>query len=414
MNKVKIFITLLLSVNLLHGQNNTQSPYSKLGLGDFQTTGFGSNSALGGLGYALYPNDQTNLLNPASLAHMDSMLSMLNVGLKGQYTNLKNSQASDVRRTANLTNFSYGMGISDRFGLAIGITPYTNVGYSIITEQQVNGSNEKYNVLLEGSGGISTAFVSGGYKLTKNIAIGLNVGLYFGPKNEIQTYLYNNEYDIDITTQVADKYLGWIFDLGYQQRIPINKNHTLSFGAVANLPSKLSQTQEKSVILYYGSEESADSLSSESEKVADVSFPVNIGAGLAYNYREKLTINVDYSIKRWSKASVSDAFSNLSNNHILAFGIEYLPRNKILMKHKIKYRIGANMQSGYYELNGRNLNSFSLTAGVGFHLGKNVFNVYGTNNWRGFTNTNYIEENTIQFGVNMSFGDLWFQKRKYN
>lgn len=201
--------------------------------------------------------------------------------------------------------------------------------------------------------------------------------------------------------------------MGYQHIIPINKQNKLKLGAVVNLPAKLNHTQVNSAMVYYTTTSTTDSLLNEEENAGDITFPMNVGVGLAYQYKNKLTINADYSLKRWSNAKVDDEFSELIDNHILAFGLEYVPLLNSFEGHEFKYRLGANIQSGYYEIESRKLNSINLTAGVGFKMRNTTFNIYSIYGWRGFTDSNYIKENTLQFGLSMSFGDLWFQKRKY-
>ena len=62
-------------------QQNTISPYSSFGIGEFQSQGFALNNDLGGLGIALRSNNQLNLLNPASSSALN--LTSFEAGLKG-------------------------------------------------------------------------------------------------------------------------------------------------------------------------------------------------------------------------------------------------------------------------------------------------------------------------------------------
>lgn len=416
MNKIIILVSCFIAITIggIKAQNNTQSPYSKLGLGDFQNTGFGRNAAMGGLGYALSPNNELNLQNPASLANLDSMQSLLNIGVQGGYSYIENKYTSDGRVTANITNLSYGMSPSDKFAFAFGISPYTNVGYEIQIEQQISGSNETYDLFLEGSGGLSTVYLCGGYKLGKNISLGLNIGFLFGPKDELLTYEFSDTYDVSISQEISDRYNGWIFDLGYQQKFNIGKNHRINLGVVANLPSKLNHTQTNSVVAYFNDLGTSDTVTTETETESKITFPVNIGAGLAYTYKNKWLVNADYSLKRWSETKIDDEFTDLIDNHIMAFGVEYSPKRKRMNSAQIKYRLGANMQSGYYQIESQNLGSYNLTAGVGFTIRKAIFNFYGSYGWRGFKDSQYLSEKTVKFGINMTLSEMWFKKQKYN
>lgn len=417
MNNYILSIVMLLTISMSFGvkaQTNTQSPYSKLGLGDFQSLGFGRSAAMGGVGYSLYSGSELNNLNPASLANLDSLLSIFEIGLHANRTHSENTSAADNRLTANLTNVSYGMAVSKGWGMGFGLTPFTSVGYSISVNKQISGKPEYYSITLEGNGGLSNFYWSNGFKLTPNITIGLNTSFIFGPKNEVQYLNLEGQSDYTLTRTLSEKYHGWKFDLGYQQTIPLNKNNKLVIGWVVNAPGKLKRKTSELVIQNHPLLSSDDTLRNDEDVKSNLNFSINYGGGISYMFKENLNLATEYTFNRYSKLEFSDNFSNLIDNHIFAMGLEYLPLKSRIIKTPIKYRMGANYQTGYYSIEGNKLKSLNLTAGIGFPIRSVNFSIYTSYETRGFLTNNYIKENIFSFGINLSFKDLWFHKRQFN
>jgi len=413
MKKLNLSITLLFFLFALGviAQNNTQSPYSKLGLGDFQSMGFGRSAAMGGVGYALYSGNELNHLNPASLSNLDSLLSVLEIGMHADNTHLENATTTDSRWTANVTHVSFGMAVNKRWGMSYGIAPYTSVGYNITTDQEVSGIPQKYSVLLKGKGGLNNLYWSNGFKITPNISLGVNISYLFGPKTEEQYYDLTDITAYTISRKISDKYRGWKFDLGYQQTASLSSNSKLTIGIIANLPGILKRKTTDIVIQGYSSF-SDDTLKNEENVKSNLNFPMNVGGGISYQYKQHLTLAADYTFIRFSDFKIDDSFSELIDNHVFALGLEYFPHNSGMRKRNIKYRTGANYQTGYYLVDGNELKSMKITAGIGFPVKATLFNIYGSYGGRGFLKDNLIKENTLSFGINMSFMDLWFRKRQ--
>ncbi len=412
-NRIKIFIYFLLTVNFVGAQNNTQSPYSKLGLGDFQPVGYGKSAAMGGAGYSLLSGSEFNALNPAALAGLDSLLSLFEFGLHADYSRISNSQYYDNKWNANLTKISYAMSTGKKWGMAFGLAPYTNVGYKITANQEVNGIPEYYSILYQGSGGLSNLFWSNGFKISRNIFLGTNVSFIFGPKNEDQYYNLTNETEYSIIRKISDQYYGWLFDFSYLQTIPISKNQSINIGLKANAPGKLYRKTTEVVIQNHPSISTDDTLKAEENFKSSINYPVNFGGGISYQYKNRLIVAADYTLDRFSKMDFNDEFSDLIDNNIFAFGVQYKPAIFNRFHSELVYRLGLNYQTGYYQVDQKDLKNIMLTGGLGFNLGSLQFNVFGTYGWRGFTDNNLVRENTATFGLSVAFRDIWFQKRRF-
>ena len=88
----------------------TSSPYSIFGLGSIEGTADGTNTALGGTGIAFLSDRSLNLQNPASLAGMDSLFTIFEIGFAGSILNIVHQKLTNV--DANFRYIALGFSIS--------------------------------------------------------------------------------------------------------------------------------------------------------------------------------------------------------------------------------------------------------------------------------------------------------------
>lgn len=170
------FFSRLLTVTLLmicglnaQAQNpsvlTTVSPYSRYGLGDFQFNGGLINTAMGGGGIGLR-NDSLipqyiNIVNPASLtAHP---LVNYEIGLTSNSVKVTNATSTGNFNRTTLSHFSLAFPVTKYWGAAIGLVPYTSVGYNVAKDDTIadfGGVQYRY----EGGGGISQVFIANGFR----------------------------------------------------------------------------------------------------------------------------------------------------------------------------------------------------------------------------------------------------------
>jgi len=100
-----------------------------------------------------------NAGNPASYALIK--LTSLEVGGSGIYTNFKGSNSSLTKWSTNFAYGALGFPIRKNGGAALGIMPYSNVGYDLQTTADETGIGN-VNYLYSGSGGLTKAFIGYG------------------------------------------------------------------------------------------------------------------------------------------------------------------------------------------------------------------------------------------------------------
>lgn len=405
----------LIVIGQVFGQNNTNSPYSKLGLGEFTIMGFGRNLAMGGTGLALKSNTSINPLNPASYVGIDSLMTIMELGFHGNYTTLKTSLGSNSDYNANFSYLAFGFHIKDYWGMSFGILPYTNIGYSINVTEEVDGSDIYYKTTNEGSGGLSNIYWGNGFRLGKTTAVGLNISYLFGPKENEESYDFDDDYDYNIYVYNKNSYHGWKFNLGLQQDIKITPTQILTLAATASLPGKLKYKNDRLVTMYYPDYGYAytDTLDYEEGSRKSTDFGMNFGIGMAYSIKKSWNIAADYRLDRWSTMADDNIYADLIDNHIFTLGVEFNPQ-KNKFSSGVTYRVGFNHQSGYFEVKDTPIESYTFSGGAEFMIRRIRMNLYGQYINMGTLSHGLIKDNTIRIGLNFCILDTWFIQRKYN
>lgn len=162
-------ITLLLSALRMEAQNpsvlSTVSPYSRYGLGDFQFNGGIINTGMGGGGIGLR-NDSLipqyiSIVNPASLT--SHPLVNYEIGISSNTVKLENTISSGTFNRTTLSHFTLAFPVTKTWGAAVGLIPYSTVGYSVAQDDTLDGFGP-VQYRYEGGGGISQVFAANAFR----------------------------------------------------------------------------------------------------------------------------------------------------------------------------------------------------------------------------------------------------------
>ena len=157
MNKriYSILAALLVTIGAAAQRSSTLSPYSQFGMGQLAEQSLGAGRGMAGLGYGMRSGRQINMMNPASYASVDSLTMLFDVGLSGRISNMKEN---DRKVNAHTGNFDYAVAsfrLRPHVGLAVGMVPFSRMGYSYSTENKLTSTSESYG----GEGGFSQLFL---------------------------------------------------------------------------------------------------------------------------------------------------------------------------------------------------------------------------------------------------------------
>lgn len=398
---------LLLTLQTLLAQN-TNSTYSRYAYGSLETPAMGKTRAMGGIGYGIHERGLIDVLNPASYADVDTMNMLFDFGMSAQFTAFKEGTVHQYNPNAYLDHVGMKFALKPNWGVALGLVPYSKVGYNF--SQSFSFENTpigdlSYTNTYTGTGGLNTFFLGTGFKVARGLAMGVNFKYTFGLLSNTTLTNYS-------TSGINDEQnLNYLFikspsiDLGLQYDLPLSKKSYLTLGASASVAFPV-----KGEI--YNVNIASDTL--ETTTYNTFNLPSTIGAGLSYNWDNRLTIGLDYQNQRFSQTTFMGVQDSLRDNNRIALGVEYLPSTMAEHYYQaIRYRGGLQFNDMYLKEPGH-LRSASLCLGVGLPLrGQKSMLNFSFEAGRLFTpNATYISETFYKFSIDVSFNELWFFKMK--
>ena len=168
-------------------QQGSGSPYSAYGLGDIIQGEQVSQLLMGGAGTALADPFSVIWVNPASYASLGAP--SFEFGASHRYRQFEQSDKAALGTRTDLLGLSIGMPFNRyRWGIAMGLNPVTQVGYSI-TESNILPNGDKVDYTYSGNGGLNRAFIGLGRKIWlqrdslgrgSHLSIGANFNYLFG------------------------------------------------------------------------------------------------------------------------------------------------------------------------------------------------------------------------------------------
>lgn len=397
---------------LLNAQSK-ESVYSRYGYGSLRDHTTSAQRAMGGVGYAMQSGRQVNVMNPASYAAIDSMTFLFDMGLTLTYLDAKDgdNRASDFGGGLDYITMQFPIG--KIMGASIGLLPYTSTGYSF-GEGIDNGANT-----FEGEGGINILYAGFAIRpLVPGLSVGLNAGYMFGT-TRYDNYVYTTTGSTALferVMEVRDYYL----QLGVQYGVNLNRDHRIQAG--------FTYSPEKSLhgrtygLMYDQTSESAPEPENEMRLGGNYSVAASYGAGLAYRFKENLSVEVDYTYQPWKnvKYTALPGYEGavFDDRYKIAVGAEYMINPRGNWAQRIRFRAGAYYDRDYVMVvndAGRNhVRKQGVTFGFGLpapssktliNLGFEFYNRQATPN-------PLVKENFFAVTLGVNFNELWFWKNK--
>ncbi|HAP30740.1 MAG TPA: hypothetical protein DCR01_02095 [Flavobacteriales bacterium] len=396
-------------------QNESNSPYSRFGLGDLQSFSTATQSAMGGVGIASYDPLSINVINPASYSSVFAQRFTMQTG--GIHTT-KLLQTSTQNQVVNSTNFNYLMfsfPLSKFWGTSVGLLPYSEKSYSFsdaITDPSAD-------LLFEGNGGLTRIYFGNSTNVNKNLSIGANLNYLFGNLNSSRKVFFNDVrvFNTKINEDINIK--GFYFDFGLMYKAKLGKWNSV-LGFTMDNGSEIS-AEKTSLIETFRSggefELIEDTISFDQQLGGSLVLPTSMGFGLALS-NEQWKIMADYKSDNWEEYNLFGTNDDLENSSRLALGFEFVPDKKSINRYykMIRYRLGMYSSKTYLNLKNQQLDEKAITLGFGLPLKRSgsLVNLSAELGQMGTTDDGLIQESFARFKIGFIFSDIWFIKRKYD
>jgi hypothetical protein len=445
LNKVKYAIGLLMIAfpTGVYSQINTYSPYSRFGIGQLAKPGLGQTSSMGYTGIALPSGYEINYLNPASYHGIDTLSFIFDFGVASNNTTYKSVDSQTKLKNFNIQHIAIGFPVTKWWKGAVGITPYSSVGYNISEEKTLDDVG-RVDYFYNGNGGLNQFFIGSSFTFFKKLTLGVNMSTLFGYIDNNQHAQFVDKSSAAVTRfSQSDNIRGIMFNLGAQYTETIAKKYFITLSAIYNNQTSLKSTRTYSVTNSFpGSSFSLipDTVINDNNGTPDTTiviktidpnldlistetrgkfiYPRTAGFGFAFGIKNRLTLTGDYISQNWSDSRLFGKNDSLANSSSLRFGAELIPNPEALRGYlnHMAYRLGGYYTNSYIRIRGEQIKDYGITFGVGipFKSTKTTFNLGVVLGQRGTLNNNLIKENYGIVNFSLVFHDFWFFKRKFD
>lgn len=387
MNIKKFFFILgLLAPIAAFCQPQIQSPYSRIGLGSFQSSEVLSSQSLGGLSAIYHDRNNLNPMNPASFAFLGA--TSFDIGISAKNYTIKSKTDQVNNWSGALDNINLGISLvndynrelegrkSDwRFGMGLGLSPYTKVGYDV--ESTTTKDDLTVNYKFTGEGGSYQINWSNAAKY-KNLAFGANLGFLLGKVSETQYnqfsdtifHYYNNEYITDYSYKGTNLKLGVIWDYYFKDNTKDNgkRGDFLTIGGYIQPGFDLKTTVNEQINRISNVYYSKDSIFYADEALYTSKHPMLYALGLGYSFEGLYRVGLNYEGANWSDFNRGFRQDKMGTANKISLGYEKLPNLKAYDSYwkKMAFRAGAFYSKDPRYVNDEQIRRFGITIGGGF------------------------------------------------
>lgn len=419
-------LTLLLPCGLYAQNENALgsfSPFTVFGIGDIASQGSAYNKMMGGVGLATRNVRHINFMNPAAISVRDTLSFMADFGVEQKNSYFKYNGANSLYNTFNMYDFVMTFPIYKSSAFAIGILPYSNLGYHFSrheTDEEILAHVGDIRYDDYGEGSIYSLFLSGSVTFWKRLSIGAEATYYFGNLERHSTSDYTSSAYRDLDTGTKHHLNGLSGKFGIQYEHPIGKGYSLTAGATYRLSTTLNGI--KTNFAYASTSSTMDTVYVKNLN-PELRLADELGVGIAFRKADRWSVEFNYIRSDWRNTGIEnftalnskDFQSTVSSSY--RFGFEIVPNRydvRYYMK-RVAYRGGVYYNRAYYTFKGNNVDEVGITLGVTlpvfrFYNGINLGVDFGQRG--GFGGVN-LRERYVKFVIGFSLHDIWFQKYRY-
>lgn len=417
MNKIKLFVLVVLATMFgAHAQNVT-TPYSMYGYGILGDRATSMQRQMGSVGYAMNSGRQINVMNPASYASIDSLTFLFDIGADLSLLWQKEGNVKERSTGGGLDYVTMQFPICKFMGASIGMLPYSSVGYAF-GKDVTHGAMEN-----QGSGGINQAYIGVAGKYA-GFSLGANVAYSFGSivNDVFSTPSTSGQTLFEHVMQIRD----WDVNFGLQYTARLSRTERITAG-VTFAPKKSLHGDTWATIQETSRESEADTVASM--KIGGNYYtPMSLGAGISYSHERnsRWMVEADVTFQQWSKAKYSALYETANPDNMVfqgmqfcnrakvAVGGEFVPRIRGNYLERMSFRLGAYVNRDYISIQGNRVKECGITAGFGFNTpeGKTMVNLGVEWKHRSAHPNPLLTENYLNITLGINVNELWFFQRK--
>lgn len=402
-------------------QDNTASPYSYYGLGEIKFRGTEDARSMGSIGIVA-DSIHFNLLNPASYSKLK--FSTFAIGSTSTFSNFETNTNNEKAQRTILNYLAIAIPLK-RFGTAIGLMPYSAVGYKIESNYLNTSDNTLRNKRALGNGNINQLFIGSSYAINKNFSVGVNINYNFG---EIETDFIETIYS-PIQLQLSSRernnsnITGFSLNSGIYYSKKISSKLRLNSSFVYSPEATLTSVNSRNIATVFYTLNGSEIISTPTQDIdvenqkMKIPSKYTLASGIGQDKKWFLGAEISHQenskLKNRFKDIQNAAFENATK---IAIGGYYIPDYDSFSSYfsRIIYRAGFRYENTGLVLRNESINDYGMTFGLGLPVGLSKINLGFEFGKRGTTAQNLILENYFNLNIGLSLNDLWFRKREIN
>ncbi len=446
---VLIFALCVLAQTLV-AQTSNISPFSRFGLGDLYDQTHTEQFSMGGLSIPVIDPFALNVANPASYHHVARPL--FSVGMRLHLLNLHTETESRSNFNHSINNLAVAFPLAQRkWGLAIGIMPFSTIGYHIETQSE----DENIHFEYIGEGGLTRAYIGNSFQLYNRVdtlgnrttlSAGANVSYIFGNVDRLRKSIYSEGPGYNFRVREALRIDDVSFDIGVNFSTHLRKMTEddksyakLILGATLRVPKTLGAKGSSLAQTYSFNSSNQAELAIDTVRYinygkAGLNMPLAMGVGVGLDMvtrgYQKILVGVEYRSEMWTEfrepTDNAMPFDELGDSQRFILGVDFQPNSRSSRRilSKIHYRLGGRFEQMSAIVGDQQVEAYGISFGAGIPISlkrpqtPSTFNIGVEMGRRGSTDNNMLREDYLMISIGLTlmphFRNAWFVQRKYD
>lgn len=450
-----LFVFFSIYPALISAQGNSNSPYSRFGVGNLQFQGTVSQSGMGRSGVAAWSTDRINILNSAAMAF--DTITTIEAGINAEVSKVKSVSLSQSANNAGLSYFSLGFPVyKHSAGMSIGAAPYSLMDFNASEISYPDCDCGSTRNTFTGEGGINRFYMALGYapfgkkaasfytsenysrwlsendsaaiendvkkfRFIEGFSIGINASWLFGTLDYSRKVDFIDSTNFLSSVKTTSSTIGDIYlSAGMQYHFTTRNGITAGIG-ISVFPESAVKSTFNSL---WVNRTFGGALRDTVEEVTDLKgstvIPLGYAGGILVGKQGQWRFTADYSTQQWSRFQ-SDFFNgNLKDNYSINAGLEIIPKPKSLNYFgKVSYRTGFYYHSSALQLNQTVIKDYGISFGFGLpvikkdRVQRSMIQLGIEAGRSGTTKYNLVQQDYIRFHLGIVLNEFWFFKRHY-
>ncbi len=407
---------------------NSGSFYSGIGFGNPVDQASPFTMGMGLSGVSNYYGLSTNISNPAHWGLTGYTQATISAGFDTFYASDVNSSAQNSIFGINQFQFVFPI-LRNRLGISASITPTVRGDFKKRSSGLFNpvpgqGLPVRYDFTSNGTGGVSRFELGLGYALSSNISVGYAFSAnVFSMNTTISPEFSQSQFRaVNFNRKMEGYSMGHRFGVYAFTRNLLREDDQLGFGATLTLPVEIETEQLVTAFRVVNNQRRLIDYNENSpNRNGLIKLPLEFNTGLTYNLSRFVNVDAELLIQKWSDALYS--FDTTQQNYFkdrmkTGLGVQYHPYRSDQMGglfSNLKYGLGVTYDTGHLEINGQEIETIYLNAGIGLMALRSASSVdlsfyYGI---RGTESASLVKENIWGFKLSLNLAEWMFVRQRF-